>query len=181
MLKKQAGKPKAAEKLPASIREKRFLIVDDIKTNRFVFSEYMKHWKCRFDTVENGPKAYILLAEDNPVNQKLANKLLEKMGYRVDTVNNGKEAITALEKTSYDLVLMDVQMPEMGGYEATRYIRAQNASVRNPSIPIIAMTAHTMPGDREKCLDCGMDDYVSKPINRNHLKETIEKQLRRKE
>ena len=107
----------------------------------------------------------LLLAEDNITNQKVAIKVLEKMGHRVDAVANGAEAIKALRTMPYDLVFMDVQMPEMDGLEATRRIRDERTGVRNPRIPIVAMTAHAMKGDRERCLEAGMDDYVSKPIN----------------
>ncbi len=122
-------------------------------------------------------KVHILLAEDNKVNQKLAFKILEKKGYRVDIVENGHEAIAALEKTCYDLVLMDLQMPGLGGLEATRIIRSEMSNVRNHQIPIIAMTAHVMKEDRDKCMEVGMDGYVSKPINKDRLFEEIEKQL----
>ncbi|OQX96425.1 hypothetical protein B6I21_01070 [candidate division KSB1 bacterium 4572_119] len=120
-------------------------------------------------------KIRLLLAEDNVVNQKLALKILEKMGYSADAVANGKEVITSLEKINYDIVLMDVQMPEMDGYEATRAIRSGKTNIINSSIPIIAMTAHAMKGDREKCITAGMDDYVTKPINPKKLSETIAK------
>ena len=88
-----------------------------------------------------------------------------KFGYNVYAVTNGKEVIERLKRFDYDLVLMDCQMPEMDGYETTRAIRGNNSSVRNPSITIVAMTANTMKGDREKCLEAGMNDYVAKPIN----------------
>ena len=103
----------------------------------------------------------ILLAEDNVVNQKLAVRLLERMGYRADVAGNGAEAIAALADGAYDLVLMDVQMPELDGLEATRRIRD-----RWPDRPlrIVGLTANAMAGDREACLAAGMDDYVSKPI-----------------
>jgi signal transduction histidine kinase/DNA-binding response OmpR family regulator len=119
---------------------------------------------------DSGPLR-ILLAEDNIVNQRMAVRLLEKGGYTVVVAVNGKEALGALERESFDLILMDVQMPEMGGFEATAAIRAlQNGLSR---IPIIAMTAHAMKGDREACLAAGMDGYVSKPISPKVLFETI--------
>ena len=104
----------------------------------------------------------ILLAEDNPVNQKLAIRLLERMGYSADIANNGLEAIAAMEGSDYDVVLMDVQMPELDGLEATRRIRLRWPGSTGPRI--VAMTANAMEGDREACLAAGMDDYVSKPI-----------------
>ena len=115
----------------------------------------------------------ILLAEDNPVNRKLALKLLEKFGYNADPVANGKEAVKALEEKEYDLVLMDVQMPEMDGFEATGVIRDEHSGVLNKNVPIIAMTAHAMKGDRQKCLDLGMSDYISKPIDAQLLLERL--------
>lgn len=106
----------------------------------------------------------ILLAEDNPVNQKLAMRVLEKQGHHVEVVPNGKLALEALEAKPFDLVLMDVQMPEMDGLTATRLLREkENGS--NTRIPVVALTANAMKGDREKCLDAGMDSYVSKPIH----------------
>ncbi|WP_051283767.1 response regulator [Desulforegula conservatrix] len=114
-------------------------------------------------------KIRILLAEDNPVNRKLVIKIIEKAGYHVDAVENGLQALEALKIYDYDIVLMDVQMPEMDGFEATEMIRSGTSGIRNPEIHIIAMTAHAMKGDRDKCLECGMDDYVSKPIKPNDL------------
>jgi CheY-like chemotaxis protein len=112
----------------------------------------------------------VLLAEDNLVNRQLMMRLLEKRGHRVDTAANGREACEALHRQSYDVILMDVQMPEMTGLEATAAIRQVELGTGR-HIPIIAMTAHAMNGDRERFLACGMDGYVSKPIV---LKELID-------
>jgi CheY-like chemotaxis protein len=122
-------------------------------------------------------KIRILIAEDNTINQKLALRLIDKLGYHADAVANGREALRALEMIPYDLVLMDVQMPEMDGLEATRVIRDPQSSVLNHRVPIIAMTAYAMTGDRELCLDAGMNDYVSKPIHPQKLLEAVEKQI----
>jgi PAS domain S-box-containing protein len=142
----------------------------------------------------------ILLAEDDATNQKVALHILKKFGYRADAAGNGQEVLQALEKVPYDIVLMDIQMPVMDGYAATRRIRelelkAQQVklnkndsedltdseiqfSTRSGRIPIIAMTAHAMKGDREKCIATGMDDYTPKPINPEELLEKIEKWTR---
>ncbi len=119
----------------------------------------------------------ILLAEDNITNQIVAKGILEKFGYYVDAVANGIEAVSSLEKIPYDLVLMDLQMPELDGLEATRMIRNTESNVINPDIPVIAMTANAMAGDREKCLNAGMNDYISKPVDPIILAEKIEKWL----
>jgi PAS domain S-box-containing protein len=113
----------------------------------------------------------LLLAEDNPINQKLAMILLQKAGYSVDLVENGLQAVEQVKKKPYGLVLMDVQMPEMDGYDATRAIRKWEKAGQH--IPIIAMTAGAMKGDRELCLEAGMDDYVSKPLKPELLFETV--------
>jgi CheY-like chemotaxis protein len=117
--------------------------------------------------------ARILLAEDSPANQKLTVGLLTKWGHLVDVVVNGQEAVAAVQSSAYDLVLMDVQMPEMDGLEATRKLRESELQTGD-HIPIIAMTAHALKGDREKCLEAGMDEYVSKPIRATLLRETID-------
>ena len=122
-------------------------------------------------------KRRILVVEDNIINQKIAIKMLENYGYRVDAVANGQEALHSLKLVSYDLVLMDCQMPVMDGYEATKEIRNSNSKVMNNKIFIIAMTANAMKGDRKKCINAGMDDYIAKPINLKALKETIERWL----
>jgi len=118
----------------------------------------------------------ILLAEDSFVNQKLAVGLLEKQGHTIDVVTDGRAALAAVETQVYDLVLMDVQMPEMDGLEATRAIRAREAE-RGGHVPIVAMTAHAMKGDRERCLEAGMDSYVAKPIRAGELFSAIARVL----
>ena len=115
---------------------------------------------------------FILLAEDSLVNQKLAVGLLRRQGHTVVVANHGREAVEALQTESVDLVLMDIQMPEMDGFEATSIIRARE-KVTGKHVPIIAMTAHAMKGDRQRCLKAGMDDYVAKPIRAKELFETI--------
>jgi len=118
----------------------------------------------------------ILLVEDNRTNQKLATMLLGKMGYQVQLAMNGREAVEAVDKGSYALVLMDCQMPEMDGFEATIAIREKEKN-SGKHIPIIAMTANAMQGDKEKCLVAGMDDYISKPINSKQLQQILENWL----
>jgi len=146
---------------------------------------------------ESRRRLHILLAEDNAVNQRLAVRILEKRGHTVVVAGNGKEALAALEREAFDLILMDVQMPEMDGFEATKAIREKEAlsyskvspqfsvfsppdcGLRTPDsglfhIPIVAMTAHAMKGDRQRCLEAGMDAYVSKPLQARQLLEVIE-------
>ncbi|HYK88629.1 MAG TPA: response regulator, partial [Acidobacteriota bacterium] len=115
----------------------------------------------------------ILLAEDNAVNQMVVVKLLEKQGHKVTVACNGKEALAAHDSREFDLIVMDAQMPEMNGYEATGLIR-QREKATGRHVPILAMTAHAMKGDREKCLTAGMDDYISKPVRAKEFREIIE-------
>ncbi len=119
----------------------------------------------------------ILLAEDNKINQKVALSLLKKFGLKADPVENGRLAIEALEQKEYQIVLMDVQMPEMDGLTATKIIRDPKSKVKNHDVVIIAMTAHAMKQDREMCLNAGMNDYISKPIKPKTLLEIIEKNI----
>jgi len=122
-------------------------------------------------------KTRILLVEDNPTNQKVALSILEKVGFSADVAGNGREAIEALRKAPYDMVFMDVQMPVMDGFAATRMIRDGRSGVFNSEIPIIAMTAHAMKGDRERCIGMGMSDYIPKPIMPGVLAEMLDKWL----
>jgi CheY-like chemotaxis protein len=119
----------------------------------------------------------ILIAEDNLINQRVAIRMLEKLGLFADIVDNGAKAVEALKATAYPLVLMDCQMPEMDGFEATRTIREWETAEHLPRTPILAMTAHAMPGDRERCLESGMDDYISKPISLSVLESTLSRWL----
>ena len=111
------------------------------------------------------------------INQKVAVKILENFGIVSEVANTGREAMHLLETRTYDLVLMDIQMPEMDGYEATAEIRKATGGTINPHIPIIAMTANAMKGDQEKCLRCGMNDYVAKPVDPPILLAKLKKWL----
>ena len=114
----------------------------------------------------------ILLAEDNEVNQKVALLMLKKLGYKADVVSNGREAVQALQRKNYDVILMDVQMPEMDGLEATRAISEMTLEKRPR---ILAMTAYALDGDREICLNAGMDGYISKPVQIEELRSALER------
>ncbi|MBT5705488.1 MAG: response regulator, partial [Verrucomicrobia bacterium] len=131
------------------------------------------------------PKLRILVAEDNPINQKLALLMLEKMGYAADVAGNGLEVLDAVNSKDYDVILMDCQMPEMDGFGATRGVRGQEGEKgvtgTKDAIQIIAMTANAMRGDREKCLAVGMDDYLSKPIRKAGLLGALQKAARKRE
>jgi CheY-like chemotaxis protein len=114
----------------------------------------------------------VLLAEDNVINQKLAVRLLEKQGHLVTVANDGREAVAAVQAAAFDVVLMDVQMPNMSGLEAAAAIRSGERGTGR-HLPIIAITAHAMRGDEEHCLEAGMDGYISKPIQPDHMMEVI--------
>jgi CheY-like chemotaxis protein len=119
----------------------------------------------------------VLVVEDNEVNQLVIKGILDKFGYQSDSAMNGQEAVHKVEDNTYDIILMDCQMPIMDGFEATRQIRLNTADKKH--IPIIAVTANAMEGDKERCLDCGMDDYLKKPISLNRLGAAIQTQLRK--
>ena len=124
----------------------------------------------------NTVRLEILLAEDNLVNQKLARLLLEKRGHHVTVVGNGREAVKTMEKRSFDLVLMDVQMPEMDGLDATRLLRERERSTSTRQA-VVAMTALVMKGDQERCMAAGMDGYLTKPIRTQELDEVLDRYM----
>ncbi len=121
----------------------------------------------------------VLLVEDNEMNQMLAQKVLSKWGFKIDVAENGKQGIEKLSSNEYDIVLMDIQMPEMDGYDATTFIR-KNMQPPKSGIPIIAMTAHAIAGEAEKCIALGMDDYISKPFSQKMLYEKMDRLLKKK-
>jgi CheY-like chemotaxis protein len=139
------------------------------------------HMKRRINREGSGPPAVrhrwarILVVEDNAANLKVAVRMIERLGYRADVAGNGSEALEILGRMQYDAVLMDCQMPELDGYEATREIRRSEKDGRH--LPIIAMTASAMAGDRERCLAAGMDDYISKPVKLHIVAAVLERWL----
>ncbi|MFH1950952.1 MAG: response regulator [Pseudomonadota bacterium] len=176
--------------LPKPIKQSDLL--DAIMMTMGLPSEEMPTVITRHKVYEERERFNILLVEDNLINQTLAIKLLETRGHRVTLASNGIEAVEAFKKGDFDLIIMDIQMPEMDGFEATKAIRnleggmrkEKESKIQSPkskieSIPIIAMTAHAMTGDREKCIDAGMDDYVSKPIKPEALYSVIDKVARK--
>jgi CheY-like chemotaxis protein len=121
-----------------------------------------------------GKNKRILLAEDNPVNQIITVRMLTKFGYRVDSVGNGKEVLEALTSVPYDLIIMDCQMPVMDGFEASKAIRKKESVKKSKRVPILAFTAGAMQADQDKCVESGMDGYISKPVKRDTLVQKIE-------
>jgi CheY-like chemotaxis protein len=115
----------------------------------------------------------VLVAEDNNVNQRLVKRMLEMLGGAVDVAADGREAVLCAMRGDYDVVLMDCYMPEMDGYEATAAIRRQQAERGSRRVPIIALTANALPGDREKCLAAGMDDFMSKPVRKEDIQAAL--------
>jgi CheY-like chemotaxis protein len=130
----------------------------------------MAYGEVLMDCIDSG-HSHILLAEDNPVNQKITQKILKRLGYPVDVAANGLEVLEALERQSYDIILMDIQMPMMDGLEATRIIRQRLSLRKQPKI--IAVTAHALDYSREMCIDAGMDEYIAKPVQKNDLAEVL--------
>jgi len=144
-----------------------------------VFHEELELPEKVSDLKSNGPKfsfrdLTILLAEDNLINQKIVIQLLSKQNIKVITASNGIEAVERAKERKYDFILMDVQMPEQDGFEATRQIRRDKQG-HNAETPIIALTANAMKGDRELCLEAGMNNYLTKPLNPEDVLQTIEK------
>jgi CheY-like chemotaxis protein/HPt (histidine-containing phosphotransfer) domain-containing protein len=123
----------------------------------------------------SGDRLRILVADDNVANQMVAQAILERLGHRADAVANGREAVESLKVVPYDLVLMDCQMPDVDGYEATRQIRLRSTGVLNPEVTVIALTANVTGGNRERCLNAGMNDFLSKPIHPQQLAEVIQR------
>jgi two-component system sensor histidine kinase/response regulator len=160
-------------------------ISPNLSASRSCLRSFLRFWAGRGPKPDSAvlavhqtkPKAArlrVLLAEDNAVNQKIASRVLEKQGHHVTIAADGREALAALDGENFDVVLMDVQMPEMDGFETTSAIRVRERDT-GKRLPIIAMTAHAMQGDRERCLAAGMDSYIAKPIRARELIELLEK------
>jgi len=165
------NKEKLQSEFPMDLEKLKVLVGDDVASTRHMFAAPplpSDHWKVK--TLEAIKGAQVLLVEDNTINQLVAQDLLTQAGLGVTIAENGKLAVELVGKTAFDAILMDLQMPEMDGFEATRLIRSNKSIVQSP---IIAMTANAMDGDRERCLVAGMDDHVPKPIEPEILFETL--------
>jgi CheY-like chemotaxis protein len=136
------------------------------------------HWPESAETPRGAPPR-VLVAEDNVVNQKVAVRMLQRLGFLPEVVSHGLDAVRAARETDYDAILMDCQMPEMDGYQATAEIRRSRGAGR--WIPIIALTANAMEGDREKCLEAGMDDYLAKPFSLKALGDVLDRWASKRE
>ena len=164
------GKAATAEKVPATLSAPK--VPEEPQTPAFSTPKPAKRVPAA-KPVQVASHLRVLLAEDNEINQRITLRLLEKLGLAADAVVTGREAVQALEKRSYDLVLMDCQMPEMDGFEATAIVRSKEGSTRRT--PICALTANAMEGDRERCLAAGMDDYISKPVGLDKLRKAVDR------
>ncbi|MCW8796725.1 MAG: ATP-binding protein, partial [Chlorobium sp.] len=170
------GKPDACLEKPIRGKEL-YACVADLLKRRGSAPELLEKNKIPVHSVPEKERRHfrILLVEDSEVNQLVLLSMLQKEGYQADVVQNGAEALVALAEGHYDLVLMDCQMPEMDGYEATRCIRRGQGNVMNPEVPIVAITANAMTGDRERCIQAGMDDYMAKPVRMSDFTAMLEK------
>ncbi len=143
-----------------------------------ILSEVLKKWLRK---KEDAPQIdfHVLIVDDNPINRKVVEEICKRLKWLPHTANDGSQAVTMLEEKEYDLVLMDCQMPVMDGYEATREIRKKNSKIKNHAVPIIAVTANTNPENKAKCIEAGMDDFISKPIKLEILEQLIQKLLKK--
>ncbi len=184
VLEKQKPSPDDVDFIPDDLKDKRSTLFDsqvkqykEESVSAGGLKENTKSFNFFLDE-ESRKKVRILLVEDNVISLNFAMQLIKKMNFSVDTASNGKEAISALETSSYDLVLMDIQMPEMDGFEAMKHIRDHRSKLINPEVPVVAMTAHAMKEDQQQCLEAGMDDYISKPVRPNTLASVIDRVLK---